>query len=492
MRNRRLHSNLWLMAWSLSLAIPLAGQQSNTFYLMHHVPQSNLLNPAVQATCKWYVGIPLLASTHLSYGNTAFTYQDLAGTDTWNLEGTVDQMHRRDLYNAEAGMQLLSLGYKHKRNYFTFHITERSHLYSIVPGDLAILAVYGNAPSMGEIERFRSLRPGAYYQREYAAGISRVVDRYLTVGARVKLVFGKASLYPGASDLRFYTEPSTFNLLLEGDYKISSSFPVTITQDQDGNISDITIDDLDYAALLLNRGNPGMGFDLGLTYRLDERTTLAASVLDLGFVRWRTDLNNVRTAGTFDFRGVDSETDVVSFDYLEEMIDSLLQSFTEEVSHDPYFSYTPVQLFLAGKYQLKENLHLGLVNRNVLFRSKLHSSFTVALEAELADRLLATASWSYLNNSLANLGAGIAYTGPGMQFHLVSDNLLGFFFPFNTRTLNLRVGVNLLLGCPRNRKEAIEVNAYGNIPEPSYCGKGESNRKEKRRLKSAARKMNGN
>jgi hypothetical protein len=478
------------MAWGVSMIATLQGQQSNTFYLMHRVPQSNLLNPAVQAGCRWYVGIPLLASTHLYYGNTAFTYNDLAGTDTWNLEGTVDQMHRRDLYNAEAVLQLIDLGYKHNRSYFTFRVTEKSHLYSVVPGDLAIMAVYGNALSLGEDQKFSSLRPGAYYQREYAVGLSRVLDRKLTVGARVKLVFGKANLYPGASDLRFYTDTQTFNWLLDGDYMINSSFPVTITQDSDGNISDITVDDLNYRALLLNRGNPGLGIDLGVTYRLDERTTLAASILDLGFVRWRTDLNNVKTTGTFDFRGVDTETDVVSFDYLEEMVDSLLQSFTEEVSHDPYFSYTPTQLFFAAKYQLGEHLNLGLVNRNVIFRSKLHSSMTLSLEAELAGRFLATASWSYLNNSLANLGAGIAYTGPGMQFHLVTDNVLGFFYPFNTRTLNLRVGVNLLLGCPRNRKEAIEVNSYGRIPDPDFCGTGESNKQEERRMKRAARRLN--
>jgi hypothetical protein len=478
------------MTWGFSMAITLPGQQSNTFYLMHQVPQSNLLNPAVQAMCMWYVGIPLLASTHLSYGNTAFTYNDLAGTGTWNLEGTAAQMHRRDLYNAEAAVQLISLGFKHQRSYFTFHIAERSHLYSIVPGDLASTVVYGNGPTIGETLQLRSLRPGGYYQREYAVGFSRVVDRYLTVGARAKLLFGKASFYPGASDLYFYTEPTGFNLLLEGGYLMNSSFPLTIIQDPDGNISDIVVDELNYSALLLNRGNPGVGADLGAIYRIDDRITLAASVLDLGFVRWRTDLNNVSTSGTFDFRGVDAETDVVSFEYLEEMVDSLLNSFSEEVSQQPYFSYTPTQVFLAGKYRLREHLELGMVNRNVIFRSKWHSSFTISLQAELAGRFLATASWSYLNNSLANLGAGVAYTGPGMQFHLVTDNLLGFFFPFDTRTLNLRVGVNLLLGCPRNRKEALEINSYGRIPDPAFCGKGESRQEEDRKMKKASRRIN--
>ena len=58
-------------------------------------------------------------------------------------------------------------------------------------------------------------------------------------------------------------------------------------------VSDITLEEINIAELLLNRGNPGAGLDLGIIYRHDERTTLAASLLDLGVVRWRTDLNIV-------------------------------------------------------------------------------------------------------------------------------------------------------------------------------------------------------
>ena len=469
--------------------ITLQGQQSNTLYLMHPVPQSNLLNPAVQATCRFYVGIPVLASAYISYSNTAFTYNNLAGSDTWNLEETASQMHRRDLYIAEAGLQLISLGYRHRLTYFTFDAAEKGRFYSVVPGDLVSMAVFGNGPYVGETARFRSFRPGATYKREYAFGISRVLNRNLTVGARAKLIFGKASLSTGPSDLRFRTEENSFNLLLDGDYTLRASFPLTVSQDAEGNITDVTVEDLNYGEMLLNRGNPGVGIDLGMIYRLDDRTTLSASLLDVGFIRWRTDLNSVRTEGTFDYRGVDPGTDVVSFDYLEQMIDSLLNSFSEEVYHQPYTSYLPVQLFLAGSYRLREHMTLGLVNRNVIFRSKMHSSFTFSMQTELGNRFLATASWSYLNNSVANVGAGIAYIGRGVQFHVVSDNVLGFFFPFDTRTLNLRIGANLMLGCPRSRKEEQENSAYGNLPDPEFCGTGHP-AKEARKMKRAARRMN--
>lgn len=482
---------IWILSgFLITTSLSVNAQQSNTFYLMHQVPQSNLLNPAVQIKCRWVVGIPILASSHLSYSNTAFTYNNLAGTDSWNLEGVADQMHRRDLYSTEAALSLFFIGYRRKDTYYTFNVAERSHLYSVVPGKLASMAVFGNAPYAGDLTRFRALRPGGYYQREFALGLSKVLFPELTVGIRGKLIFGKAGLNPGPSDLRFSTDQNTFDLLLEGDYTMNSSLPVTITQDQEGNISDIELQDIQLAEFLLNRGNPGFGIDLGIIYRWSDRIVLAASLLDLSVVRWRTDLNNVRMDGIFEYRGVDEGTDLVSFEFLQQMVDSLMNSFQSEISNNPFFAMIPAQLFLGGTYRLNDRFTLGAVNRNVIFRSKLHSTFTVTVQTELAERFLATASWSYLNNSVANVGAGIAYTGRGLQFHLVTDNLIGFFFPFDTRTLNLRAGVNILLGCPGGKRDRLPESSYGSLPSPPNCSRNIFTGNREKKMERAARRMN--
>ena len=59
-----------------------------------------------------------------------------------------------------------------------------------------------------------------------------------------------------------------------------------------------------------------------------------------------------------------------------------------------------------------------------------------------------------------------------MQFHIVSDNILGYLQPFDTRSVNLRVGFNLMLGCPRDKREAKEQstsNYSGGLPDGN-CG----------------------
>lgn len=465
-------------------------QQSNTLFLLHQIPQSNFLNPAVQSQCNWFIGFPGLTSVHASYSNTAFTYNDLAGTSTWNLEGVLEQMHPVDLVSGEANLYLLALGYKHRGVYFTFHIADKTHLFQTVPRNMAGIIVQGNAPVVGEHLRFNAFRPAAFYSREYALGISRAVNPYWSAGARARLLFGKASLYPTRSSISTFTGASAFNLLLDADYTMNSSFPVTILDDGDGNITDITLNGIDYMQLLLNRGNPGVAFDLGAIYRPSEQITLSASLLDLGFIRWRTDLNQVNTTGHFIFEGHDEPADLVSTNFLVFMIDSLINSFHHTVSQLPYNTFLPVQLFLGGSYRIREHLTAGAVSHTVWFHSKMHSSLTLSATTHLSNRFLATVSWSYLNNSIMNPGAAVAYYGKGFQFHVVSDNLLGFFFPFDTRTVNLRMGMNLMLGCPRDKKEKLPAETYGHHPRGGECAWSEYRKNRKKALKRASRHLN--
>lgn len=469
----------------LFLALNTHAQQSNTFYLMHELPQSNQLNPAVQISCKWFIGIPALSSTQISYNNTAFSYKDLAGGDSWNLKEVEEQMHRADLYGTGLSVQLLALGYRHKSQYYTFNINERARLHQVVPGELATVAIHGNGALVGEQARFDALRTTGTYLREYAFGVSRVIDRSWTAGIRVKILFGKAGISTAQSDLLFHTDESRFNLLADGDYGINSSLPVTVEQDADGLITGISYNEPDPLPFLLNRSNPGFAVDLGMVHRYDNRITLSASLLDMGFIRWRSDLNNIDASGSFIYEGIETGSGGGTSSFFREIVDSLINAIDYEVSREAYSTLLPVQLYLGGSYQFNENLSAGVVSHHMFFRSKLYSSLTLSATADLKDRFLATLSWSLMNNSVRNLGAGIAWHGKGLQFHLVSDNLLGFFYPFDTRTVNLRMGVNLMLACPRNKKEALQSASYAGMPAGGNCSwSSKQKRREKRYRKS--------
>ena len=105
-----------------------------------------------------------------------------------------------------------------------------------------------------------------------------------------------------------------------------------------------------------------------------------------------------------------------------------------------------------------------MVNRNVIHKSKLHSSLTLSANTTLWNKLSASLSWSYLNNTYKNVGLGLAWHSRGLQFHMVSDNVLGIIKPLDTRNLNLRFGFGVLFGCPKNKEEELKMsNPYDSM-----------------------------
>jgi hypothetical protein len=467
----------------------LMGQQSGTMYMMHSIPQSNLLNPAIQAKCGFIAGVPL-GSAYFNYSNTAFTYNDLAATDTWNLYGVHRQMHRSDLYSVEAAVHPIYLGYRHHSWYFSFHVAEKIQVYQIVPGELVETLLYGNGPFVGSTARFNGLRGGGFYLREYSLAVARSFSPKWTFGMRGKILFGKAGIQTSRSRASLTTEETTFSLFLEGDFILNTSFPYTFRQDTEGNINGIVMGDPDYTGLLLNRRNPGFALDAGAIYRLDDRTTLAVSILDLGFLRWRSDVNNIRASGSFIYKGVPDDPEIVSNAFAAEFRDTVLRSFDLVESQLPYGSFLPPQFFLGGSWKPRERLTLGIVSSNEIYRSKLHSSVTFTAGTDVAERLLLAISWSWLNNSPANAGAVLAYHGKGIQFHVSTDNFLGFFFPFDTRSLNIRGGINLMLGCPRDRERQSGTETYEMSSPGGDCSWTGNQRKERQRQRRARKIQN--
>jgi hypothetical protein len=311
------------------------------------------------------------------------------------------------------------------------------------------------------------------------------VDRYLTAGLRLKVLFGKAGIYTGRSRVGLHTDESYFALQADGTYVLKSSLPVTVEQDGEGNITSITWNEIPYRDFLLNRGNAGIAVDLGIIYRYNPKLILSASLLDLGGIRWDTDINTLTSEGTFVYEGIDGSWGGSPSAFLDEIIDTLQNSFPVSLSEAPFIMLTPAQLFLGASYLMRENLSLGLVNRNLFLKSKVHSSLTLSATADYKDRFSGTVSLSYLNRSFENIGLAFASHGKGFQFYLVTDNVIGFFRPFDTRTLNLRAGCNLLLGCPNNKKEQLEAASYSGMPAGGDCSWAEGQKHRKKRSRKA-------
>lgn len=439
----------------LFTVLTLQAQQANTLFLLHSIPQSNQLNPAVQLKCKYFIGLPVLGTMHVNYSNSSFTYNDLANGEVLELDEVYNSLNRMNMVSAEVIAYPLSLGYREGSSYFTFSIADRFTTYNSFSRKMAGMLLYGNTQYIGETARFNNTRINGTWFREYSAGWSLRYDRITTVGARAKLLFGKASLHTGSSRVSLGTDVETFDLSITGDVTLNSSFPLILNQNSAGTITSIDVRDPDYLKLLLNPWNVGLAADLGVIHEYSNNITLSASLLDLGMILWTDELYNINAEVDFLYEGVSEGTDFSTAAYFRDLSDSIAGDIIYDVTRRPYVSVLPTQLILGGAYQYNTYVSLGAVMRNVLVNRRISSSVTASVNVSFRERFQGSLSWSYLNNTLMNVGAGLAYTGRGMQLYAVSDNFLGFIRPLDTRTVNFRFGMNLMLGCPVNFNRSL-------------------------------------
>ena len=442
-----------------------SGQTGQTVYFMNRLPQSSLLNPAIQHPHSFHIGIPMLSSFNVnartnfaSFSDFVFKHPQYDSLITFlhpdaNIDDFASKLRERNTISPELYLNLINFGFGVDRHYFSFGISERNSLRAFIPKDLVMLGLFGNEQFTGKKADFSEIGIDLNYFREYAAGYSYQLTDDISVGGRAKLLFGKAAVSFDNSDISLYTEPDTYNTLLRSDITVNMSLPVTIIRDQDGFIDEIRphFDDEGYDPLdwVFNSGNAGFAVDIGATYRLMEPLTLFASITDLGFISWQEDVYNLKIDGEFEFDGIDLSPAFDAGDDskpLDNLIDTLDHVFGISDTSNPFTRGLPARIYLGGTYDLYEMLSLGLLSRSEIYRGRLEQAVTLSAQTNVGRWLSASLSWTAMNNSYNNLGFGLALTAPGFQFYVVSDNLNSTFMPHRTNSVNLWFGLNLVFG----------------------------------------------
>jgi len=425
----------------------LTGQ--NTMYFHKDLPQSALLNPVFASSCN-YIGIPIVSSFYLNYDNTAFSYNQLfpkssSGSRVIDINYMADKMHNLDLISTEVNTNLFSLGVWYKDYYFNFNIAEKTGLWATFPGSLADLAWDGNTQYVGETFEATRLGMRFSYYREYSLSATGWLSDDWKMGVRPKLLFGKLNLDTRNEKLQLNTENENFDLNISATYEAYSSFPLELQKDSEGNISSVSLGKINYMDLLMNGQNPGFAFDFGVLHDYSENIDFYASLIDLGIIRWRSNLNSINVAQSIEYTGVTQEE--IEYGYnIQDVVDSLGNSWQTETSQKPYTTFLPVKLYAGLTYSLNSKTDLGFLNRTLYFKRRLYPSFTISYNAEFFDFLSVTASYSYRDYAFDNIGAGISLQSNTAQFYLITDNILAIS-PLSVRNLNFRFGVNLFFNC---------------------------------------------
>jgi hypothetical protein len=439
----------------------IQAQQSNTLFFMHSLPEANYINPAVQAECGVFIGLPLVSSFHINIANSGFTTGDIVtlytdGSMRRKTDFNTEKLTNRNYFLTELHSVLLAVGLRRNDFYYTFSITEKDNAIILYTPDLVAFSLRGSSEFEGQSIVLKRTRVRFNHYREYAFGLSKKYSANLTLGIKAKLLFGKFNFDTGNSSFGLYVENGTRDIIFDMDGGFNSSLPYALTEESPGSYRFQKQYDASMLKHLMNARNPGFAIDFGFIYKYSDRLTFSGSLLDLGMIFYRSNLSNYNLTGNHSYQGPFGNSTVYDT-YLWDVFDELNTNMTEELASHPYTYFLDPRLYMGAAYKLNSRFDLNLLFYNRLLPGKIQTGTTVSLLTRPAKALVTSISWSYMNRSVTNLGIGIGYGKNPVQIYLVSDNIFGFILPLSTKNVNLRLGINLNLSC----REAFNIDQCG-------------------------------
>jgi hypothetical protein len=452
----------------------VSAQQDMTIYHMQAIPQSNYSNPALMPNLKWHIGFPALSSIYVDAGHTGFNahqFMKISTGDTVevNLQQLIDKMGRYNYVNLNTAIELLSFGFKIKdKHYINFSAHNKLYVRFCYPKDFFNFLHKGNGAFFDETLEFKKMGINAAHYNEYMFGYTMKYDDRWTFGAHLKVLQGLSNVYMKRSDITLNTQEEHFFITATSNMDIYASLPEEAwDEDTTG-----TQEDFDPAKYITNFSNMGIGLDLGATYKMNDKLTLGASVIDLGMFRWKSGTRNFKSVdseGSFTFEGIDitdflSQRDTTgASSTLDNLVDSIVGIFQIDTLYDAYYSPLNTRIYLSGAYELTPKDQLSALVRLHLYNRAVHPAMTLGYMRKFGNILSLSGTYTMASRKYFNLGFGMAANLGPVQLYVTADNIISpavynkyywtedqelqsLTLPRNTKFMNVHFGMNLVFG----------------------------------------------
>lgn len=458
---------LFISIFIASLA--LAAQDGITVHFMRQNPYSQYSSPSAFLPYNGHVGVTGISNVNISVQNSDLFYKRLFGC---NNEGTVttlrlnnfaDQLSPKcNFLNSNIGVNLIDFGFRVKQMYFSFSYRIRSDEYFFYNQDVVALPVHGNmyyADQNKTATPKLSLSLNAY--QEISLGIQAEITPQIYIGVRPKLLFGLAHAKTRSADASIYTNPEDYSISISHhfDTELSCFIPYEINTDTSGQAG------IQFHPEKLRSDwpnmfkNVGASIDLGFTYRINNMFGVSASVLDLGFICWKTnnyqllssttDAGHYYNDGSFIFSGLTYDDIERIKENPEAIKKELLGYFPLETSSVKTFTS-----MLAGRFIVEGYCNVGKHHRfTALFQGRIVNkyfmpSFTIAWNGTFLNIFDLCVNYTIARKSYGNLGLGVGFNLGVFHIYASTDNFFGFFNSksplrslLNTPSANLQAGI---------------------------------------------------
>ena len=446
----------------------LNAQNERSMYYMRQIPQASYGNPAFMPACKFYISVPLISSIYTSYHNSGFKYNDVI-TKRADDSLVFDQKKFLNALGSNNDMgfsmqeELLAMGFKQGKNYFSFSLGLKGNGNFHYTKDLMSLLLNGNAQFLGKTVDLSGSKVSGIAYGEAALGFAREINTKIKVGVRLKYLFGALAVNSHESRATLTTDPTTYAITAMSDIHVDYA---------------VSKNSQDKFAISAMTKNPGVALDLGVDYKVNEKLSVNAAILDLGSITWKDKVTNyVSTTPNknFTFNGVvvnDLFSKTGSSDStFNHLLDTLKNKFNVTETHKSFKTSLVKRVNIGATWMLNNKNLAGFIMRNEFFAGIYNPSVTLSLNHQFGRIMSGTVSYSYINKSFTNIGAGVSLNLGPVQLYGVVDNIFAPMQIKSTQTVNAQIGLNLIFGSNlkkvrKSEPEPTPMLLYP-IPEPT-------------------------
>ena len=423
-----------------------------------------------------YVTLPVIGNLNVGLTNSSIRYNKMFRTDEegypvrFTADAFLDGLNKKNNYlNVDLNEEIFGFGFRANKKFFiTVDYRLRANVDLSYSKDLFGFPLRGKMNYLGA-DNPADIRLGinANLYQELSLGLQHQLSESITWGARAKLLFGLANVRTRNLNASITTSPDDYSLLLKygADAQLSAIVPLML--DLNGGSYEFGIGNIDGSVIKSAFKNVGAAIDLGFRIKPIKNLSLSATVLDLGFIKWKTSAYQIESAmanngshydnGGFLFSGL-SEDEIMTLtseNGMNEIMDTLAGYFPLNANAiNSYATMTNTRLMLQCDYDLNKSNRVSAMVQGTVINKTLRPALTVAYNGHFFQVFDICLAYTLQKNSYDNLAVGLGFDLGPINIYAAVNNVLPAFDYTRISKASAMLGVVINWGHFKNAKAA--------------------------------------
>lgn len=493
-------------------AATASAQISNSIYFDKYNWRQHHLNPAMMPDQRFYFSVA--GNVAVDFGNKSLSFSDVvknvngktvlfldksinSGDNKKGQNDFLDALGKKLHLFANTYVDILDFGFRMgDKSFLGFSVGAKIGTNTMIPKSFFEVVLGGMEDETFDLDA-GSLYFDAYGYAEAGVTFAHQFGEKLNLGITGKYLWGGASVRTKFDDIKITGSMDEWKMT--GNAEIMAAFPgLNAYNDTDGKLK--IENDLDDDGNEIKwqdfKGNNGFALDLGGTYKLFDKLTLAASIYDLGFIRYKKNTAKVSMYKDFHYYGAEfkqddkrdsegkKESGELDFNKYEDEFEQTFQAS----SNSSFAQMLHTKIYLGASWEPIKIIGFGALSKTTFAHKKVWQEFSLSANLHPIRLLSINGMYSMMDGSWHALGLGVNLNLGPLNIFAACDNIPvhygtakdeDYIFPDKIKSTRFNVGLGLIIGSKehqakrRAKKEEKENSKNDNnvrteAPEPDF------------------------